>query len=462
MTMWGRNTNVSHLEEITWLLVFISTPILVLFYIQTAFYCECSSLNIISCVINNLNLPPLNNACFIITVWMLLQLGLALLPDYIHLIFNSYQGGIKQGTISPAGKVYSYNINGLQAWLLSIILFLILSYFGYIKPTIIYDNWGSILIIMAILAYILSIVAYIKAYIWPNDPADRKFTSSIFYNYIMGIELNPRTFGIDWKLFFNGRPGIIGWTIINLSFTATQHYEHGYVTNSMWLVNFLQFLYVGYFFYRESWYLKTLDISLDHFGWMFAFGDLVWLPAMYTLQALYLVKYPIELSPIYFLFVLILGMVGFHIFAESNNQKDKFKKYIIKSSDGKLQLKQTTDGANNNLYYKNDVYIWGEPIKFITCYYYTGDGVRYTSKLLISGWWGLARHINYTGDVIFSLAYSLACGYDNFFPYFYVIYLTFLLILRTVRDESKCSKKYGKYWKKYCDHVPYRFIPGLI
>jgi len=50
------------------------------------------------------------------------------------------------------------------------------------------------------------------------------------------------------------------------------------------LVNVLQAVYVVDFFWNEAWYLKTIDICHEHFGWMLAWGDLVWLPFMYTLQ----------------------------------------------------------------------------------------------------------------------------------------------------------------------------------
>ena len=38
---------------------------------------------------------------------------------------------------------------------------------------------------------------------------------SVLYDMYMGIELNPR-FGkyFDFKLFHNGRPGIIAWTLM--------------------------------------------------------------------------------------------------------------------------------------------------------------------------------------------------------------------------------------------------------
>jgi 7-dehydrocholesterol reductase len=274
---------------------------------------------------------------------------------------------------------------------------------------------------------------------FPTNESDRKFTNSKFYDCFMGVELNPRIGSLDWKLFLNGRPGIIGWSLINLSFAAAQYNYHGYVSNSMILVNFLQTLYIGYFFYREAWYLKTLDISHDHFGWMFAFGDLVWLPAMYTLQCLYLVGNPINLSFSYLLFVLALGCLGFYIFASSNNEKDKFR-----SKD------------NNNCM------INGKQVRTIPCTYQTSDGKIHQTQLLMSGWWGICRHINYTGDLMLSLAYSLACGTDNIYSYFYIIYLTVLLVHRSIRDDQKCREKYGTSWNTYCQHVPYLFIPHII
>lgn len=57
----------------------------------------------------------------------------------------------------------------------------------------------------------------------------------------MGIEFNPRVGKwFDFKLFFNGRPGIVAWTLINLSYMAKQQELYGHVTNSMILVNVLQ------------------------------------------------------------------------------------------------------------------------------------------------------------------------------------------------------------------------------
>lgn len=96
--------------------------------------------------------------------------------------------------------------------------------------------------------------------------------------------MNPRVGSMfDYKLFFNGRPGIIAWTLIDLSFMAAQYNKFGYVTNSMILVTLFHSTYVVDFFYNEDWYLRTIDIAHDHFGWMLAYGDTVFLPFMYNL-----------------------------------------------------------------------------------------------------------------------------------------------------------------------------------
>ena len=100
----------------------------------------------------------------------------------------------------------------------------------------------------------------------------------------------------DFKLFFNGRPGILGWTVIILSFMAKQYEVHGFVSNSLVAVFLLQATYILDFFYHEGWYLRTIDIAHDHFGFYLAWGDTVFLPMTYTLQSLYLLYNPVQLS----------------------------------------------------------------------------------------------------------------------------------------------------------------------
>jgi 7-dehydrocholesterol reductase len=144
---------------------------------------------------------------------------------------------------------------------------------------------------------LLCLFIYVKAHLFPTHADDRKFSGSIIYDFFMGIEMNPRIGDLwDFKLFHNGRPGIIAWTLINISFLGAQYQTYGYVTNSMILVNIFHMVYVVDFFYNEDWYLRTIDIAHDHFGWMLCWGDTVFLPFMYNVQTHYLFRHPIVLS----------------------------------------------------------------------------------------------------------------------------------------------------------------------
>ncbi|KAG7268565.1 hypothetical protein CRUP_036322, partial [Coryphaenoides rupestris] len=180
-----------------------------------------------------------------------------------------------------------YEINGLQCWLITHAAWLANAhYLHWFSPTVIFDNWIPLMWCANILGYTVATFAFVKAYIFPTNAEDCKFTGNVFYNYMMGIEFNPRVGKwFDFKLFFNGRPGIVAWTLINLSYMAKQQQLYGHVTNSMVLVNVLQGIYVVDFFWNEAWYLKTIDICHDHFGWYLGWGDCVWLPYLYTLQA---------------------------------------------------------------------------------------------------------------------------------------------------------------------------------
>ena len=127
---------------------------------------------------------------------------------------------------------------------------------------------------------------------------------------------------------------------------------------------------------------------------------------------------------------MILGIkfLGFYIFRSSNGEKNRFRTDPSSPSVSHLKYIKTESG----------------------------------SKLLVSGWWGSARHINYFGDWLMGLSWCLPCGFDSIIPYFYAIYFAFLLIHRGDRDDHKCRKKYKKDWEKYCQMVPYKYIPYVF
>lgn len=352
-------------------------------------------------------------------------------------LYTFLPGKLAKGQMTPAGHILEYVVNGLAAWVVTHALFIGGSLIGgYWSPALIFDNWGGILVAANVYGYALTAFSFWKANYFPSHPGDRKYSNSSIYDLFMGIEFNPRIGKyFDFKLFHNGRPGIIAWTLVNFSFAAAQYREIGYVTNSMCLLNFFHFVYVIDFFICEDWYLRTIDIAHDHFGFYLSWGDTVWLPFMYTLQSHFLARHQIDLSWPYFAFVLGTGLAGYYIFRTVNNQKD-----LVRLTDGKCK-------------------IWGKPAKVIRTEFTTGDGKVHRSLLLVSGFWGLARHVNYLGDLILSLCMCLTCGFGYLLPYFYICFMGWLLMDRIGRDQKRCHGKYGKYWDQYCQKVPYKLIP---
>jgi len=206
----------------------------------------------------------------------------------------------------------------------------------------------------------------------------------------------------------------------------------------MVLVNVLQAVYVLDLFWREDWYVRTIDIQHDRFGFYLAWGSVAWLPFMYTLPAAYLATHPVELSPVAVAAILALGLAGYTIFLSANRQRDRFRR-------------AGTSGYR----------IGGQDASFVPARYVSEDGRVHDTRLLTSGWWGVSRHPNYIGDVMMASAFSLPCGFAHVLPYFYALYLPALLVHRARRDEARCRAKYGSAWDAYRTAVPARIVPGV-
>jgi len=322
-------------------------------------------------------------------------------------------------------------------------------------------NYVQLLTTNIIIAYTLATYVYIASFsVKPGNKEKRELAAgghsgNIIYDWYIGRELNPRISlpllgEIDIKSFMELRPGMIGWIMMNLAFTAKQFKTYGYVTDSMLMVVVSQSFYVLDALYMEPAILTTIDITTDGFGFMLSFGDLVWVPFVYSLQAKYLSVHAVVLGPYYVAAILAVQAIGYYIFRASNSEKNRFR-------------------TNPN-----------DPKVAHLTYLETASG----SRLLTSGWWGTARHINYLGDWIMSWAYclpTLMAGYklvpSIIYPgtnvvstegvagaaipitYFYMLYFAILLIHREGRDEEKCRRKYGKDWEEYCRLVKWKIIP---
>ncbi|KAJ5713726.1 Delta(14)-sterol reductase [Penicillium malachiteum] len=410
-----------------------------------------------------------------------LQVTLWTLSYYAFSLFLQVflPGQVAEGVSLACGGRHKYKFNAFPSALIILGSLAAGTYMDgadFVVWTFLWDNYVQVITANLVICSVIAFFVYAKSFSVPKpgqpNPDFRELapggqTGNVLYDFFIGRELNPRirlpipfvseaSRTLDIKVFMEMRPGLLGWTIMNLSNVAHQYRTYGYVTDSIVLVTIFQGFYILDSLYMEPAIMTTMDVIMDGFGFMLSFGDVVWVPHLYSVQSRYLSIFPLQLGWSGVSLVLGVTAVGYSIFRGANNQKNRFR---TNPNDPRVKH-----------------------IKFIE----TASG----SKLMTSGWWGLARHINYLGDWIMGWAYCLptgmagyaiietinpasgaiqkqavqnpeARGWGMIFTYFYIIYFGVLLVHREMRDEEKCKKKYGADWDRYTSLVRSRIIPGV-
>ena len=338
--------------------------------------------------------------------------------------------------------------------------------------TFITDNYLQLLNANIILAYIISVYVYVGSFsVKKGNPDLRELargghTGNFIYDFFIGRELNPRVtlpfFGeVDIKSWLEMRPGLTGWALLDLAFIAKQYRTYGYVSDSIIVIALVQSYYVLEGQYAEAGVLSMMDLTTDGLGFMLSFGDIVWVPFLYSTQCRYLSVYPVHLGWPGVVAISAVFAIGLYIFRASNSQKNLFRTNPNHPSFAKMTYIQTKRGT----------------------------------RLLTGGWWGRARHINYLGDWLQSLPFCLptgiagyvilpagsavasasvikmldgravtqegVAGWGMLFTYFYSAWFAFMLVHREGRDSAACSEKYGDDWEKYKRAVRWKIVPGL-
>ncbi|XP_048213549.1 delta(14)-sterol reductase LBR [Perognathus longimembris pacificus] len=354
--------------------------------------------------------------CGVYLLWFLVQALFYLLPV----------GKVVEGTPLVDGRRLKYRLNGFHAFVLTSVVIGAAVFWG-LELSWVYSHFLQFALAATVFSVSLSVYLYVRALKAPRSELAPASSGNTVYDFFIGRELNPRIGTFDLKYFCELRPGLIGWVIVNLVMLLAEMKVQSRPAPSlaMILVNSFQLLYVVDALWNEEALLTTMDITHDGFGFMLAFGDLVWVPFTYSLQAFYLVHHPQDLSWPAAVLTTALKLCGYVIFRCANSQKNAFRKNPTDPKLAHLKTIHTSTGKN----------------------------------LLVSGWWGIVRHPNYLGDLVMALAWSLPCGFSHLLPYFYVIYFTGLLVHREARDEQHCRRKYGQAWEQYCRRVPYRLLP---
>ena len=363
---------------------------------------------------SNIAAPSLPALLFYLC-WLLLQAGM------YHLL----PGKLEKGQAMEDGTRLDYTLNGLASFSITIGLWALLHFSGVMPGTFIYNNIESILSTANIIVYALCFYIF---FLGRRQATDDEKQMNALEAFFLGAARNPRNGRFDWKFFCESRPGLTFWVVIALSCASYQYESFGAISNAMFLSCFFISLYIVDYYVVEDAILTTWDIVHEPFGWMLCWGSLVYVPFFYPLSAIWLAEHPYELPWWGVAGILTIGLSGYVIFRQCNIQKHRFRR-------------------------DSNTKIWGKEPEYIL----TQKG----TKLLTNGWWGVASHANYLGDLMISLAMALVVGTNTLFGYGYFLAFIILLIHRDWRDDKHCAEKYGDDWKAYRKKVRWHIIPGI-
>jgi 7-dehydrocholesterol reductase len=359
------------------------------------------------------------------------------------------------GPPTPKGNVPVYKSNGILSYIVTIVLFTTTWHAGIFNPAAVYDATGTIISSSNIFSFLLCLFLYVKGRYAPSS-SDSGHTGSFLFDFYWGMELYPRLGRhFDIKTWTNCRMGMMSWAVLTLCYAAKQASlsSTGYPSLSMLVTVGLMQIYIIKFYLWEDGYWASMDIAHDRAGYYLCWGCLVWVPAVYTSPAMYLVKQPGD----------FLGSFD-GILGNSTNTTSVGLASII-FLVGVLSIYVNYDSDRQRHYFrrtKGKCLIWGQPPRKIHAKYITANGHVNESLLLASGWWGVARHFHYAPELMAAFMWSCTAGTASIVPYLYLMFLTALLVDRSYRDDERCRAKYGKSWEKYCELVPYRIMPFLF
>ncbi len=321
------------------------------------------------------------------------------------------------------GGLLRYRLNGPLVLLVVVGLWVLFGATGVVAWDWLYTHRWSGLVGSSALGLIFSLWVVLTA-----PRTGRSLAADLYF----GRSLNLQLFGgrVDVKMFLY----LIGAAMLALNLLAfTAHHVLSfpgawspgvivYCALFLWFV--LEYLVF------ERVHLYTYDIFAERLGIKLGWGCFTFYPYFYVVGLWAVAHRPDPGTPgwaiVVYTVIFFLGWV----FTRGAN----LQKYWFKTRPGKPFLG----------FMRPEVI--GE-----------GEGV-----LLCSGFWRVARHVNYLGEIVQAVGLTLLLGYPGVWVvWLYPLYYVALFLARERADERRCAAKYGELWVEYAERVPRRIIPWL-
>ncbi|MGM0576139.1 MAG: DUF1295 domain-containing protein [Myxococcota bacterium] len=351
----------------------------------------------------------------------------AILGGFLAFLFVGSRlvpGRTIQGVELEDGTRKSYTLNGLWLFLLSLGVAGLGQWQGWWSLSGLVERFAPLFVVTNVFAFGLTFLLWLQGKDKPGADRDPKGgLGGVLRELFMGVELNPTWWKVDLKMF-SYRPSLIGLAMFNLGFAVLQVERHGELSTAMMLYQAFTLTYVFNYFQFEYGMVFTWDVIAENFGWMLIWGDYAFLPYLYCISGWFLVDATGPMHPAAVAGLVGLFLFGFWLFRGANEQKHRFKM-------------------------DRSARIWGRPAETVG------------GRLLVSGFWGIGRHLNYTGEICIYLAFTATTGFDSWVPWILPAWLISLLVHRAWRDDQRCRAKYGDLWDAYTARARFKMIPFL-
>jgi protein-S-isoprenylcysteine O-methyltransferase Ste14 len=320
-------------------------------------------------------------------------------------------------------KPYRYRLNGLAVYVVTIALWALACAAGWIPWDFLWTTrWEGLTGACVIgLFFTLGMVL----------PAPHRGGGLLAELYLGRVE-NPQWLGgrIDAKMWLY----LVGATMLGLNlYSFAMHHLLAFRQDPspgvLLYVALFTFFLCEYLFF-ERVHLYTYDFFAERVGFKLGWGCLVFYPYFYGIGLWSLADSPNPHTPLVVLAIaIVLFFFGWVLARGANMQKYAFKR----------------DPSARFL---------GLAPKVIS------DGQR---QLLVNGFWGAARHINYLGEILMAIGLTISLGHPRALtPWLYPLFYVALLIPRQIDDDRRCALKYGALWTEYVKRVPHRIVPGFF
>jgi protein-S-isoprenylcysteine O-methyltransferase Ste14 len=315
-----------------------------------------------------------------------------------------------------------YRLNGIWVLLIVLISWFLVCREGLMEWNYLYIYRWETLVGAITLGLIFSLIIVLK---------NPKVKDNFFADFYLGRAENPQLWGgrIDAKMWLY-LIGAILLALNVLSFCAHHYILYGDdASTGIYLsTGLLMFFLFDYLTFEEV-HLYTYDLFAERVGFKLGWGCIAFYPFFYSIHLWNTVDLPSANTPTYLLVIYaLIFFAGWCISRGANLQK-----YYFKKDPTKIFLGITPETIS--------------------------DGNK---TLLVNGFWGMSRHINYLGEILMATGIILCVGYPMMWtPWLYPLYYVALLFPRQIDDDARCALKYGALWEEYLTKVKYRIIPFI-